>query len=239
MSRGRRAWDPVLECWTTLTATAARTSHLHVGSFVANVMNRHPALLARMAATLQEQSGGRVDLGLGSGGYAREMTALGMLMPDRDERHTRLREALEIVRLLSGGGPVDYAGRYYRLERAWSRPAPQPPARLIVAGLGPEGTRLAAEAGDGWTCDGTRFAALLPVFEDALGAADRRREDVVTIVSSELGSDLSGRSDPLLVDLAGEAQRWRELGADELILARVRPAQLPVLLAAAERAGLA
>src|SRR5690349_13783386 len=60
-SHGKKQ-DPVLECWTTLTAAAAHTSRLHVGSFIANVMNRHPAVLARMLATLWDQSGGRVEL---------------------------------------------------------------------------------------------------------------------------------------------------------------------------------
>ncbi len=58
----------MLECWTTLTAAAAHTSRLKVGSFVTNVMNRHPAILARMLATVWDQSGGRVELGIGVGG---------------------------------------------------------------------------------------------------------------------------------------------------------------------------
>jgi alkanesulfonate monooxygenase SsuD/methylene tetrahydromethanopterin reductase-like flavin-dependent oxidoreductase (luciferase family) len=85
---GIRCWDhflrrvppakPVLECWTTISAVAALTGHVTIGPFVANVMNRHPAVLARMATTLQEVSGGRVVLGIGIGGFPDEHVAYGI-----------------------------------------------------------------------------------------------------------------------------------------------------------------
>ena len=81
ISRGRKT-DPVLECWTTLTAAAAHTSRLKVGSFVTNVMNRHPALLARMLAPVWDQSGGRVELGIGVGGSGPELPSHGMELPE-------------------------------------------------------------------------------------------------------------------------------------------------------------
>ena len=238
MSRGRRKWDPMLECWTTLTAAAAATSRIHVGTFVLNVMNRHPALVARMAATLQQQSGGRLELGLGTGGEASEMQALGIEFPDRAERIARLGETLEVLRLLFAGGPADYDGRYYRLRGAWAHPVPVPPPRLIVAGLSAPGTRLAARSGDGWTSDAQHFAALEPVFREELESAGRSRDDVVAVASFDLPRT-AGRPGADVPDLRAEAERWRGLGADELIVSWVRPHQVPALLAAAERAGLA
>src|SRR3954447_22375867 len=77
VSRGRKT-DPVLECWTTLTAAAAATKTVKVGSFITNVMNRHPAVLARMVATLWDQSGGRVELGIGVGGNEAEELSYGI-----------------------------------------------------------------------------------------------------------------------------------------------------------------
>ena len=71
ISQGKDKTMPVLECWTTLTAAAAATSKLKVGSFINNVMNRHPAVLARMLATLCDQAPGRVELGIGVGGSGR------------------------------------------------------------------------------------------------------------------------------------------------------------------------
>ena len=68
VSRGVRR-DPVLECWTTLAALAGSTSRLRLMTFVLNVMNRPPSVVARMAATLQEVSGGRLVLGIGIGGH--------------------------------------------------------------------------------------------------------------------------------------------------------------------------
>jgi alkanesulfonate monooxygenase SsuD/methylene tetrahydromethanopterin reductase-like flavin-dependent oxidoreductase (luciferase family) len=103
VSRGRLT-DPVLECWTTLAAAAASTDGLRVGSFVTNVMNRHPALLARMAATVQDQSGGRVELGIGIGGHPAEHHAYGIDFPDVPERVARLEEAVGMLRLLWSGG---------------------------------------------------------------------------------------------------------------------------------------
>ena len=74
---------PVVEDWTILAMAAARTERVTVGPFVLNVMNRHPALVARMASTLQIASGGRLVLGIGIGGAPKEHAAYGMAFPDR------------------------------------------------------------------------------------------------------------------------------------------------------------
>ena len=127
VSRGRLD-DPVLECWTTLAAAAARTSTLRVGSFVSNVMNRHPAVLARIAATLADLSGGRLELGIGIGGHPAEHEAYGIAFPAAPERAARLEEAVQVLRLLFGGGPVDYDGRFYQLTGRARIPGAEAPA---------------------------------------------------------------------------------------------------------------
>ena len=109
------AWDhfmgrgdptvPVVENWTALAMTAGATSRIHVGSFVANVMNRHPAVLARMASTLQIASGGRLELGVGIGGHPAEHEAYGIDFPAPPERVARLEEAVAVIRALWTGGP--------------------------------------------------------------------------------------------------------------------------------------
>lgn len=238
MSRGKKT-DPVLECWTTLTAAAAVTSRLKVGSFITNVMNRHPAVLARMLATIWDQSNGRVELGIGVGGYALEMEAYGISFPDPPERVKVLEEAVAVLRLLWTGGPANYEGKYLHLKDAWAHPAPEPPPRIIVGGEKPGGARLAARVGDGWTTNAPDYERLLPIHLEELSAHGRSRAQMAHLIAVTLSRDEPLDRQPLIADMAGFAAEWQEKGADELIVNWVRPAELPALLDAAERAGLA
>lgn len=237
ISRGRLD-DPVLECWMTLAAAAAATERVHVGSFVSNVMNRHPAVLARMAATLQEQSNGRVEMGIGIGGHPAEHVAYGIDFPEPKERVERLEESVAILRLLWAGGPVDYEGRHYSLMGAHAYPVPQPAPRILIGGEKPGGARLAARIGDAWSMNGREYDTLRPIFDEALGAAGRDRAQVDVVVAADREKDVALDQQPLYVDLAGAADQWAERGVDELVLHWVKPHEVPALLAAAERAGL-
>ncbi|HUG47620.1 MAG TPA: LLM class flavin-dependent oxidoreductase [Candidatus Limnocylindria bacterium] len=239
ISRGSNKASPVLECWTTLTAAAALTRRARVGSFVTNVMNRHPAVLARMLATLADQSAGRVELGLGVGGYGTELEAYGIPFPEPAERVARLEEAVTVLRLLWSGGPADFEGRFFRLREAWAQPVPSPAPRIIVGGEKPAGARLAARVGDGWTTNAPDYERLLPIHRAELEAHGRRRSEVAHLVALGLARDEPLDRQPLIADMAGLAAEWAERGADELIVNWVRPHELPALLEAAERAGLA
>ncbi len=237
ISRGRLT-DPVLECWTTLAATAASTKTLRVGSFVTNVMNRHPALLARMAATVQDQSGGRLELGIGIGGHPAEHQAYGIDFPEAPERVARLEEAVRVLRFLWTGGPVDFQGRYHTLNAAHAFPVPRPAPRILVGGRSAGGARLAARIGDGWIADGEDLDRLAPLFAETLEESGRHRSEVAILVSLDLERATPSSRQPILRDLPGEAQRWRERGADELVLHWIRPPDIPALLEAGERADL-
>ena len=116
ISRGVKT-DPVVECWTTLTGVAAVTTRLRVMPFVLNVMNRHPAVVARAAATLQEVASGRLTLGIGIGGHPVEHHAYGIPYPDVAERVARLEEAVAVLRALWTGGPVTGRARSTRSRR--------------------------------------------------------------------------------------------------------------------------
>jgi alkanesulfonate monooxygenase SsuD/methylene tetrahydromethanopterin reductase-like flavin-dependent oxidoreductase (luciferase family) len=218
----------VLECWTTLTAAAMVTRHVRLGSFVTNVMNRHPAVLARAVATLAEASGGRLELGIGIGGHPAEHEAYGIPFPAPRERAEHLEEAIAVIRALLAGGPADFEGRHYRLRAAHAFPAPNPPPRIVVAGTTPAGARLAARLGDAWTCFEPEAERLLPVFLEALAAAGRQRSEVAVLVAVEAESATA--------DLPGLAAAWAERGADELVVHEVRPALLPAVLASARAA---
>lgn len=224
VSRGRLD-DPVLECWTMLSAASATTSRIRLGSFVTNVMNRHPAVLARMVATASEVSGGRVELGIGAGGHPAEHVAYGIPFPKRPERLEHLAEAIEVLRLLFSGGPVTYEGRFYQLREAHAFPVPLPVPRIIVGGQTAAGARFAARHADAWTCFADEVDALLPIFEAELMAAGRARADVPVLVSIEAGA--------VGDDLGRLTAGWRDRGAAELIVHDVRPDQLEALLALA------
>jgi alkanesulfonate monooxygenase SsuD/methylene tetrahydromethanopterin reductase-like flavin-dependent oxidoreductase (luciferase family) len=235
-TRGARP-NTVLEAWTTLSAMAPLTSRVTLGTFVANVMNRHPAVLARMAATLQEVSAGRLVLGIGIGGHPREHRQYGIPFPDIAERVARLEEAIGVLRALWTGGPVDLAGRFYPLVDAIALPAPDPPPPILVGGQSPAGARLAARSGDGWTSPPERFEELEPIYRKALAEAGRDRAKMRVLVGFEAGrageDALAGSS--WIADLHGELDRWQSLGADGVILTARTDADIDRLVAAAER----
>jgi alkanesulfonate monooxygenase SsuD/methylene tetrahydromethanopterin reductase-like flavin-dependent oxidoreductase (luciferase family) len=235
VSRGRRD-DPMLECWSVLTAAAAVTRHIRVGSFVSNVMNRHPAVLARIVGTVADLAPGRVELGIGIGGHPAEHQAYGIGFPEAAERAERLVEAVAVIRALFTGGPVSYEGRFYRLDEAYASPAPRPVPRIMIGGETPAGARLAARIGDAWTCMDDRYDELRPVFEAALTGSGRSRDEVSVVVGCGLPVGAGVHGEPAIVDPTAWAARWRQRGADELVLQQVRPSQLEAVLAAAERA---
>ena len=131
----------VPEAWTVLTALAAITKRVALGPLVLNVANRHPGVLANMAATLQAVSGGRLLLGLGAGGsrrtpYAAEQAAIGQTVERDVIRAQRVVDAIALMRRLWSG------------EKGFLRPAPPPP--IIVGGFGPRMAAVAGRHGDGF-----------------------------------------------------------------------------------------
>jgi alkanesulfonate monooxygenase SsuD/methylene tetrahydromethanopterin reductase-like flavin-dependent oxidoreductase (luciferase family) len=230
---------PVVEAWTALTAIASTTERVEVGTFVANVMNRHPALLARMASTLHELSGGRLVLGIGIGGGAREHEALGMPLPDAPERVLRLREAVAVIRALWSGSPVTRDSDYYPLDDARALPAPAVPPSIIVGGETRAGARLAAEIGDGWTAFTVNLRHNLPAYLEALEASGRSRSDQRVLVGVQGGVFASGADTDLLLPWceapAETWQEWRASGADGAILTAASDADVDRLVAAIDR----
>lgn len=235
ISRGTRT-DPVLECWTTLTSVAAQTERLTVGSFVMNVMNRHPSVVARMAATLQEASGGRLILGIGIGGHPREHEALGIPFPAPPERVARLEEAVAVLRALWTGGPVDLDGAFYQLRDAYAYPVPNPPPPIIVGGETTAGALLAARIGDGWTAFESTFLRDEPVYRDALAGAGREREAMRVLVGFQGERDYRVAAGPWASrDPRGAWAEWRERGADGAIVTAMTTEDVDALVDAAGR----
>lgn len=144
--------NPALESWSMLTATAAVTNRLRLGILVSGNTYRNPALLAKMAATADQISDGRLILGIGAAWYAREHKAFGWDFPNVKERCDRLEEAVELIKLLfTTEGPVDYNGKYYSLENAYFSPpcTQKPHLPIMVGGNGETRTlRTLARFGD-------------------------------------------------------------------------------------------
>jgi alkanesulfonate monooxygenase SsuD/methylene tetrahydromethanopterin reductase-like flavin-dependent oxidoreductase (luciferase family) len=170
----------VPEALTVLAALAEVTRRVALGPLVLNVANRHPGLLANMAATIQAVSGGRLLLGIGAGGgrrtpYAAEQDSLGLSV-DRDEiRAERVVEAIEVMRRLWSGDRTSFTGKHYRLDRpsGFLRPEPAPP--IVVGGFGPRMAGIAGRHADGFNTQAfhPRLADLVRVAREARAAAGR------------------------------------------------------------------
>jgi alkanesulfonate monooxygenase SsuD/methylene tetrahydromethanopterin reductase-like flavin-dependent oxidoreductase (luciferase family) len=234
VSRGVRR-DPVLESWTALSVMGGSTRRLGLMTFVANVMNRHPAVLARMAATLQEATGGRLTLGIGIGGHPAEHRAYGIPFPDPPERLARLEEAIGVLRALWAGGPVTLPGRFYALDAAHAFPAPSPPPPIIVGARAPAGVALAARLADGWTTPAPDLAGRLAHYLESLEAAGRERSRQRILVAFDLPKGASLAGSPWVLDPAGEAGRWRAAGADGAVVGARTTGDVDLLVEAAGR----
>jgi alkanesulfonate monooxygenase SsuD/methylene tetrahydromethanopterin reductase-like flavin-dependent oxidoreductase (luciferase family) len=212
---------PVVECWTILSMAAARTRNVTVGPFVMNVMNRHPAVVARMASTLQIASGGRLILGIGIGGAPKEHASYGIEFPAAPERVQRLEEAVAVIRALWTGGPVTRPSPFYPLDDAVAFPVPDPLPPIIVGGESRPGAALAARIGDGWNTFDDNFEANMPVYLEALEAAGKRRENQTVIVGFQgdwLGEKSSVAESGWLAEPRATWERWHAAGADAAIV---------------------
>lgn len=212
---------PVVENWTMLSMAAAQTRHVTVGPFVMNVMNRHPAVVARMASTLHIASAGRLILGIGIGGAPKEHASYGIDFPGAPERVKRLEEAVAVIRVLWTGGPVTRPSPFYPLDDAVAYPIADPPPPIIVGGETRPGATLAARIGDGWSTFEDNFEANLPIYLEALDAAGRRREQQTVIVGFQrdwLGEASSVIGSPWVSEPRETWERWHAAGADAVIL---------------------
>jgi alkanesulfonate monooxygenase SsuD/methylene tetrahydromethanopterin reductase-like flavin-dependent oxidoreductase (luciferase family) len=158
---------PALEAWTLLAALAAETERLRLGIIVTNNRIRPPAVLAKMAATVDIVSGGRLEFGIGAGGSAvpdpagramvqREFDAYGLDVVSTSEAIGALGEACTIIeRLWTEEEPFDFDGRYYRLQGAICEPKPvqRPRPTILIGGSGERSTlRIVAQHADIWNC---------------------------------------------------------------------------------------
>src|SRR5713226_4623724 len=191
------------DTWTLLTAIAARTKRVTVFPDVANLPLRPPAMLAKAAASLDLLSNGRLELGLGAGGFWEAIKAMGGPARTAGEAVSALEEAIEVIRLVwSGGRGVRFDGRFYQLAGLNAGP---PPAHAIGIWLGaykPRMLALTGRAADGWV---PSLGYLKPVdmdeanarIDDAARAAGRDPSAIRRVLN--VGGDLTAEDFATLV----------------------------------------
>jgi alkanesulfonate monooxygenase SsuD/methylene tetrahydromethanopterin reductase-like flavin-dependent oxidoreductase (luciferase family) len=144
-----------LESWTLMTATAAVTSRLRIGSLVLCNSFRTPAFLAKMAATLDNISNGRLELGLGAGWMEDEYKGYGYAFPSGGARANQLKEGVEIIKKMFTEEKPSYAGKHFTIDGAYNNPKPvQKPHPPITIGAAAERKmlKLVAQHADRWNC---------------------------------------------------------------------------------------
>jgi alkanesulfonate monooxygenase SsuD/methylene tetrahydromethanopterin reductase-like flavin-dependent oxidoreductase (luciferase family) len=176
--------QPMYEAMTAATWLAARTSTLRVGHLVLCDAFRHPAVLARQAVTLDHASGGRFELGIGSGSVPAELDTFGVPTAGAGDRITRLGESLAIMRALWRGETVDVAGDHFRLEAARQMPLPLGDIPVVIGGTGRRTMRLVAEHADWWNLPLHQLDRLDDLRADA-GRARVSVQLLVTLVHDE------------------------------------------------------
>lgn len=169
-----------LEAWTLATALLTETTRLRVGHLVLCNQFRHPIVLAKMATTLDQISGGRLELGLGSGSIEDEHSRTGLPWGTFAERSARLGETLEILTRAFAGETVDFAGQHYTVTGMPVRPGPlqSPRPPITIGGVGERYTLpLVARYADVWN---------VPTY--ALGDIDRK-VSVLRSLCDDIGRD--------------------------------------------------
>lgn len=181
-------WADKFEGWSIVAAAAAVTSRPRLGLMVAANTLRNPGLTAKIVTTVDQISGGRAILGIGSGWFEREHEAFGFdLGSGFGERLDRLAEAVPLIRRLLDGERVTHEGRFYRFQDAVCAPRPvQPHLPILIGGSGPRKTLpLIARHGDLWNAYGTpgQLAASDVILRAACETAGRNQGEIERTVN--------------------------------------------------------
>jgi alkanesulfonate monooxygenase SsuD/methylene tetrahydromethanopterin reductase-like flavin-dependent oxidoreductase (luciferase family) len=225
-----------VETWTLLSMIAATTTRVRLFPDVACLPLRPPAVLAKAAASLDVLSGGRVELGLGAGGFWNAIQGYGGPRRGPADALAALAEAIQVIRKIwSGERNLRFEGDHYRLAGVHSGPVPAHPIGIWLGVYGPRALRLAGQVADGWVPSLPDDLKTLREMTERLdgGAADAGREpDEVRRVLNVRGAITDGASEGML---RGPVAQWVdelttlvvELGFDTFILWTEAPGQLP------------
>jgi alkanesulfonate monooxygenase SsuD/methylene tetrahydromethanopterin reductase-like flavin-dependent oxidoreductase (luciferase family) len=217
----------LLDAAAALAGIALTTSSIRFGALTTTFIYRHPAVVAKQAATIDQMSGGRFELGLGTGVYEADHLMTGSMFWPPGERVDRFRESVEIVDRLLRGNEVTYEGTYYQVREAVVRPRPAqlPRPPLTIGANGPRMMRIAAEYADRWNTWGGRGHSseeLLKLTSERVQMLVRRCDelgrDPATITKSfYVYRPLEPWASPAAFESICEA--YSAIGIDELIMA--------------------
>ena len=224
----------VWEGWTWMAALAEATERVEIGSWVLSTSFRNPALLAKMALSLDEVSAGRLILGLGAGWHDPEHVAFGFPL---DHRVSRFEEAMHIIAPLLRTGAVDFHGRFYAAPDCIMDPrGPRPEGPPILIGAdGPRMLRLTARFADMWNAHylghPSRLAEQRARLDDACVEVGRDPATLQTTVGEWITfEDLAPSPDPKVNAVTGSVSgiadmigQYAELGVDHLMLQCINP----------------
>lgn len=218
------------EAFTTLAGLANCTRRILLGPLVSNVILRHPVVLARQALTVENMSGGRLQLGIGAGYAPTDHELVGIDPWPRDERAARFAEAVELIDGLLRAEPVDFPGTYYQARGLRLRPAPvrRPRPPMCIAAHDRSSLRLVAEFGDiwssfgGWGLSSRRLLDITRKRSDALDefCAGLGR-DPATVRRQILAGNPATTPDPIWSSVQAFDEwvaGWQQVGIDEIVL---------------------
>jgi F420-dependent oxidoreductase-like protein len=192
------------DAWTLLGALAARTSRIRLGTLVSPVTFREPALLAKAATTVDEISGGRVEIGMGAGWWAEEHTQFGFAFTDVADRWARLEEEVPIVHGLLTQDRFSFDGSHYRLEDAEFLPKPvqrpRPPFILGGSRVGPRMQGLIGRYADEFNTVGGTPAEIEQRFRRARAGVEAAGRDPSSLVTSMMTWFFIGRTEDEYLD---------------------------------------
>ncbi len=224
--------EPFLEGWTLLAAMAMRTTKSRIGILVCSNTFRHPPLLAKQAVTVDHMSGGRLELGLGTGWYKPEHERFGVPYPETPELVGRFEEAVVLIDKLLRQDVTTFDGTYYQVREAPFRPAPlqQPRPPLTLGAHGPRMLRIAARYADRWNSYGTsdqireRNARL----DESCAEIGRNPDEIIRSLygwTIPMGAD-PWSSPAAFTDIVG---RYREAGMSEFLMEAPHEEQFPMM----------
>ena len=174
--------DDHLEVLVALTYLASHIPRVHFGTMVSPLSFRDPVMLARQAMAIDDLSGGRMILGLGTGWLQLEHTMFGYELGTIKQRFDRLEEGLEVItQLIRSDDPVTFEGQYFQLRDAILLPCPRRKTPVLIGGAGPKRTLpLVARYADMWNCQGSleNFREKMDILDELLIAEERQPGDV-------------------------------------------------------------
>jgi len=220
-------WDdePTYEAWTVLAYMAARWPQFPVGPTVLGQSYRNPALLAKMAATLQTLTGGRFIMGIGAGWKEDEYHAYNFPYPSPGARVEQLEDTLEIMkRLWTTPGNVTYHGKHYQIVDAYCEPKPDPLPIIMVGGGGNKTIKLAVRYGDWWNLPDANFAKYKDRFDVVKATCVDIGRNLSTLRLTWFGRLCIGRTDEEIKRRAGKWTPQRAfVGTPQQVVEQLKP----------------